>query len=99
MSDCLILLDIADNVLVARRAVRAGEQAMVEGTPVTISQDTPLGHKIARHSLALGDKVIKYGMSIGSVTATIGPGDWVHLHNMKSDYMSTHTRSDQSTHA
>ena len=44
-------------------------------------------------SLAIGDKVIKYGAPIGSMTAAADTGDWVHMHNMKSDYIASHTRS------
>jgi hypothetical protein len=32
-------------------------------------------------------------MPIGSATADIERGDWVHLHNMQSNYFSTHTRA------
>jgi (2R)-sulfolactate sulfo-lyase subunit alpha len=38
---------------------------------------------------------VKYGMSIGSSTLEIQPGDWVHLHNMKSDYIPSHTRDSR----
>ena len=27
------------------------------------------------------------------MTADAAAGDWVHMHNMKSDYISSHTRS------
>jgi hypothetical protein len=38
-------------------------------------------------------KVIKYGAAIGSTTKAVRAGDWVHLHNMKSDYIGAHTRA------
>ncbi len=51
-----------------------------------------VGHKVARKRIAEGQKVIKYGVSIGSAIANIAIGDHVHLHNMKSDYIHSHTR-------
>lgn len=40
------------------------------------------GHKIARHAIAAGATVRKYGQSIGRASADIAPGDWVHTHNL-----------------
>lgn len=89
-----ILLHSEDNVLVCCRAVRAGERFQInENEEIHVLQDTDLGHKLARRGLSAGDKVIKYGAPIGSMTAAVPGGGWVHLHNMKSDYISAHTRA------
>lgn len=89
-----ILLHPDDNVLVCCRAMRAGERFLVnESEEIHVLQDTDLGHKLARRGLSSGDKVIKYGASIGSMTAEVSAGGWIHLHNMKSDYISAHTRA------
>jgi len=89
-----ILLHPDDNVLVCSRAVRAGERFNIsENETVHVLQDTELGHKLARRALSVGEKVIKYGASIGSMTAAVAAGGWIHLHNMKSDYISAHTRA------
>jgi D-threo-aldose 1-dehydrogenase len=48
---------------------------------------------MARRAISLGTTIVKYGMPIGSATAHIQPGDWVHLHNMQSNYFSTQTRA------
>ena len=42
------------------------------------------GHKYALRDIAAGEKVIKYGMPIGVATATIGKGEHIHTHNMKT---------------
>lgn len=90
----LILLHPQDNVLVCCRAVTAGEQFRVgAGEDITVLRDVDLGHKVARYPLTAGDKVIKYGASIGSMTKAAAAGDWVHMHNMRSDYISAHTRA------
>lgn len=52
-----------------------------------------IGHKVACVYLEAGDKIIKYGVPIGSATKMIQMGDHVHLHNMKSDYLPTYTNT------
>ena len=89
-----ILLHPDDNVLVCCRTVRAGERFQInEHEEIHVLQDTELGHKLARRAVSAGEKVIKYGAPIGSMTAAVSAGGWVHLHNMKSDYISAHTRA------
>ena len=82
-----------DNVVVCCRTVRGGERVEVDGVPLVVGQDIELGHKMALVPFAKGDKVLKYGMPIGSMTLSAAPGEWVHMHNMKSDYISAHTRA------
>ena len=43
-----------------------------------------LGHKLALTTIEPGAKVIKYGIPIGIATQRILPGEWVHLHNCRS---------------
>lgn len=40
------------------------------------------GHKAARHAVAAGSPVRKYGQIIGKAATDIAPGDWVHTHNL-----------------
>lgn len=88
----LVLLHPDDNVVVLAAPVQAGEALAIDGRTVTASADVEVGHKLARRDLAIGDKVLKYGAPIGSMTAAATPGEHVHLHNMKSDYIASHTR-------
>ena len=87
-----ILLHPDDNVLICRKQSPAGAQIQLDGMQMTLNQEIQVGHKIARCTLKAGDKVIKYGAPIGSMTASVAMGDHVHLHNMKSDYIDSHTR-------
>jgi hypothetical protein len=87
-----ILLHESDNVLVAVAPVAAGDVLPVTGGSVTAREAVAVGHKIARHALRPGDKIVKYGAPIGSMTAAAEPGDWIHMHNMKSDYIAAHLR-------
>ena len=41
-------------------------------------------HKIAVTSIGPGSPVIKYGVAIAIATAPIEAGEWVHLHNCRS---------------
>jgi SAF domain len=94
MNSPVILLHADDNVVVCRRAVEAGERISIEGSADVVARSNiEIGHKLARFTLPQFSKVIKYGAPIGSMTRSAEPGDWVHLHNMKSDYMSAHTRA------
>jgi (2R)-sulfolactate sulfo-lyase subunit alpha len=88
----LLLLHPADNVFVARRDIDAGEIVVLEGCELTVSTSVQVGHKVARFALEPGAPVLKYGAPIGSTTQAIAPGEHIHLHNMKSDYLPTHTR-------
>ncbi|MCB1500345.1 MAG: UxaA family hydrolase [Bauldia sp.] len=94
----LLLLDLHDNVLVARTRIRAGEEIRVGGVMVTVDRDLPIGHKLARRAVAPGDKIVKYGAPIGSATAAIAIGGHVHVHNVKSDYTPTYHLDEARQH-
>lgn len=92
----LLLLHPNDNVLVARRAVQANEVVEIGGERLTVPGPIPLGHKVARTAMLPGTRVLKYGAAIGSMTAPVRAGEHVHMHNMKSDYLASHTREAAS---
>jgi D-threo-aldose 1-dehydrogenase len=95
-ASALILLHPDDNVLVCRAAVIAGQPLIIGPATIVAMADVPVGHKIARTPLSVGDKVLKYGAPIGSMTAPVQAGEYVHLHNMKSDYIASHGRDAAS---
>lgn len=86
-----IQLSPLDNVAVLVRRLPAGARVLVEKGEVILDRDLGLGHKIACQPIAVGDKIMKHGVSIGSATQPIAPGQHVHLHNMQSDYLPTYT--------
>lgn len=88
----LILLNESDNIFVCRRKMEAGETVLIEGSDVSLETGIELGHKLARVDIRRGEKIIKYGVSIGSAKTDISRGDHVHLHNIKSDYIPSHLR-------
>lgn len=87
-----VLLNSTDNVLVCSQTVDAGELVMIDKQYYEITFRIIVGHKIARKCIKNSQKVIKHGVSIGSAIADIAIGEHVHLHNMKSDYIPSHTR-------
>lgn len=91
-----IVLAPGDNVAVCRRNIAQGETLAIGGETLTVRADLQLGHKLALTAIPAGATIVKYGMPIGSATADIERGDWVHLHNMQSNYISTHTRASKA---
>ena len=73
-----ILLNPADNVAVAVDTIEAGRS--VRG--VTAKARIPKGHKMALAPVPEGAPVLKFGQIIGFATKGIGPGEWVHEHNL-----------------
>ncbi len=87
-----ILLHPGDNVLICRAHAEAGDAVVIDGDRVALPASIDVGHKIARRDLRAGDKVYRYGAPIGSMTGDAPRGAHVHMHNMQSDYIKTHTR-------
>ncbi len=57
-----------------------------EGTRLEFElvSDIPFGHKVALRDIAEGEKIIKYGESIGVAIAPIAQGEHVHTQNVES---------------
>lgn len=86
----LIRLAEGDNVLLLTRTVAAGTEIDVEGTPVIITADLTLGHKIAARDIAEGETITKYAFPIGIATRAIPKGAHVHVQNVASAYTSSY---------
>ena len=58
----------------------------LDNVAVCLSEDSPIprGHKFALRDIACGEAIIKYGCTIGTATAFIPAGSWVHTHNVKT---------------
>lgn len=80
-----------DNVgVVVVEGLSAGAQLLCVVTEddsdftLTLTQDVPLGHKVALRDLAADDTVIKYGADIGRMVSPAATGGHVHVHNLKT---------------
>lgn len=94
----LLFLNPKDNVCTAITPISGGTSLQINGDTVLIKQNIPLGFKIASCDIASNETIVKYGVSIGSATRDIVPGELVHLHNMKSDYLPTYTLNREDSH-
>jgi altronate dehydratase small subunit len=86
-----IRLSPLDNVAILARMVPAGSTIVVDGCTLTVPASLGLGHKVALRPIAAGEKILKYGVPIGSATREIAAGEHVHVHNVQSDYLPTYT--------
>ncbi len=94
------VIDGRDNVATALTPVFPGTVYLLGETPfreIAAVTEVPKGHKIALCDIARGDQIIKYGIPIGSATASISAGSWVHLHVMKSNYDERSSHLDAKT--
>lgn len=84
-----ILIDPADSVATVLTEIAAGAEAVFlrNGAAVRVAagQTIPRYHKIAVRETAKGERVIKYGETIGLARRPIRTGDHVHTDNLSSD--------------
>ncbi len=83
-----------DNVGVAVRPLLSGTSVRCGSASFVLSQALPLGAKIALRPLRRGDKVVKFGEPIGSMTEDVEVGDYIHTHNLESDYLHTYAEGE-----
>ena len=84
-----ILIDPADSVATVLTETAAGTEIefvrAAETVRVTARQNIPQYHKIAVRDMAQGERVVKYGETIGLATKPIRTGEHVHTQNLSSD--------------
>lgn len=80
----IVKINQNDNVAVALRPLNKGEVLQTAETAVTLMEDIPQGHKFALREIKSGEEVVKYGFRIGFAKEDIQPGQWVHVHNVKT---------------
>ena len=98
MKKILVVKD-TDNVATCLATLPAGAQVEFDagGTNVALqlSDAIEFGHKFAVRGIAAGERVIKYGETIGLASQDIAAGQWVHIHNVES----VRARGDQAAGA
>ena len=80
----IVKINQNDNVAVALRPLNKGEVLQAAENAVTLMEDIPQGHKFALREIKSGEEVVKYGFRIGFAKEDIQPGQWVHVHNVKT---------------
>lgn len=91
MPSRLIRLSPDDNIAAASITLEPGEELELDGRRIRVLDRIPTGHKVAIVRIAAGEKILKYGAPIGSARCPIQPGEYVHTHNLQSDYLPTYT--------
>jgi altronate hydrolase len=77
----------ADNVAVALRPLKAKETVTIDGVSITLRRNIATGHKFAAKAIAKGEIVVKYNCPIGTAICAIEPGEYVHAHNLESNFL------------
>lgn len=74
-----IVIQVAenDNVGVVANASGLREDAIIRNT-IRVLQRIPMGHKIALQNIKVGEKIIRYGQTIGYAKDSIQAGKWVN---------------------
>jgi len=88
----IILINPEDNCLVSLQNIKLGDKLVIDGEIIQFQvkngiTNISMGHKIARRNIQCGEKIIRYGAVIGSATSDIDKGEYIHSHNLKSDYL------------
>ena len=79
----------ADSVVVCLQPKKKGDVIEVDGKNITLSEDTPAGHKVLIRDVKEGENIIKYGYPIGHARQDLKAGDWVNENNLKTNLSGT----------
>ncbi len=93
----IIVLHSSDNIVIAGRPLTAGEKISAGEQTITVLENLPTGHKVAYRSIQKNEKIIRWGVPIGSALRKITVGEHVHMHNMASDYIPSHQRNSSGS--
>ncbi len=85
--DNFIIMNPDDNCATALENISKGSQIQIKESSIIVNQNISLGHKIALENIKKGNLVKKYGQAIGFATGDINKGDWIHVHNLTSQYL------------
>ncbi len=72
-----------DNVLVALTNLKKGETILFENESYLLQENIDAKHKFFTHDLQPGDKVIMYGVLVGTAQSFIPKGGWMSTANVK----------------
>ena len=71
--------------------IRQIKTVILDDVPITVSRNIAVGHKLAAQAIEKGEIILKYSCPIGTATSRIEPGEYVHTHNVESNYLPTYT--------
>ena len=84
-----IMISAKDNIAVCLEDIRESADVEVrlgeEAWSITALEEIPFGFKIALADIPAGERIIKYGESIGLASEPIIKGQLVHVHNLEGE--------------
>src|SRR6266403_272687 len=81
MQSKVLKLNSTDNVLIALTDLRKGEQVSFDSQTYTLEADVPTKHKFATEELAVGARIIMYGVLVGKTMEPIRRGGLLTTRN------------------
>jgi len=81
----ILKLDPRDNVLIALQDFKKGDVVESDGTEYELTSDVPAKHKFVIRDLAQGDRVVMYGVTVGTATASLQRGEAITTRNMRHE--------------
>jgi altronate dehydratase small subunit len=84
------LIKEIDSVLTLLDSGKIGDKLTIVGKSVDLDvelkEEVNEGHKVACRDIKAGEAVLKYGVAIGFALRDIKLGQWVHFHNIQSNF-------------
>ena len=90
----VLQLDPRDNVLIALRDLKSGEQIEFSGKTYSLVSDIPAKHKFAASDLPLGAAVFMYGVLVGKVCQPVRQGELLTLANLRHEAAAYHAKTE-----
>ncbi len=81
----ILKLDPRDNVFIALRDLKKGDIVEFAGTEYELTSDVPAKHKFVIRDLGQGDRIVMYGVTVGTATAPVKRGEAITTRNMRHE--------------
>ena len=95
MPKAVLKLHPDDNVLIALRDLRQGEQVEADGHSLALTSDVSAKHKLIVKEMSAGDPVIMYGVLVGKATKAIPQGSALSVLNIRHDALTFHEKTQE----
>ncbi len=89
----VLKLDSGDNALIALADLTQGEQIQFDGQTYELVSNVPAKHKFSAVNLAVGDRVIMYGVLVGAAVKPIQRGERLTTSNVQHQATDFHEKS------
>jgi altronate hydrolase len=81
-ANAVIHLNRSDNIAVARVPLAPGQTICPAGAEIRVREEIPVGHKVALRAIAVGERILRYGQTMGRASRAIEAGEHVHVQNV-----------------